>query len=299
MCLFNEAIENWKDWGHVFQSIPAFKEIVFHILNKENLKTAEIENLTPGTNAVFKVGSCVIKIFAPAESGMDQTCDLETELFAIKRANAVGISTPRLIAYGEIWDKYKFSYVITEFVAGIELAEAFKTMSDERKVSIGKRLRTITDKMNTSCEPFNDIDIINDRERQKRWESYPVTFKNERRAYIDSLTFEEMVFVHGDLCGDNILITSDDELFVIDFADSVRAPREYEHALVAVELFEFDKMLLKGYFGDYLADGLTEICLNGLLIHDFGGDIIKIRIAPPGEIHSLAVLRKKIRNRFL
>ena len=56
MSLVTEQINNWDDWGKVFQSIPAFKPLVECIFNKENLPIVEIENLKPGTNAVFKVG---------------------------------------------------------------------------------------------------------------------------------------------------------------------------------------------------------------------------------------------------
>ena len=87
MSLFTEEINNWQAWEDVFQSIPAFSPLVEHILKRERLPIAKIENLTPGTNAVFKAGEYVVKIFAPADSGIDQTLDLQTELFATRRAN--------------------------------------------------------------------------------------------------------------------------------------------------------------------------------------------------------------------
>ena len=62
MSLFTAQINNWDDWGKLFQSISAFTPLVEHIFHKENLPYANIENLKPGTNAVFKVGEYVIKI---------------------------------------------------------------------------------------------------------------------------------------------------------------------------------------------------------------------------------------------
>ena len=129
MALFPGEIKNWEDWGNVFQSITAFKPLVEYILEKENLPVADIENLTPGTNAVFKVGNYVVKIFAPNESGIDQSDDKKTELFAINRANQMGISAPKLISYGYTEDKYHFAYMIMGFINGIEFLEVVKTMT--------------------------------------------------------------------------------------------------------------------------------------------------------------------------
>ena len=121
MNLFKEQINNWDDWGRIFQSIPAFTPLVEHIMQKENLPSAEIENLIPGTNAVFKVGEYVIKIFAPPEFSIDEDygTNVDVELFGIKWANAQGVSAPKLIADGAVDDKYRFRYMIMEYTSCI------------------------------------------------------------------------------------------------------------------------------------------------------------------------------------
>ena len=63
MNLFKERIENWQDWENVFCSVAAFTPLIEQIFRLENLPFAGVENLKPGTNAVFKVGGYVIKIF--------------------------------------------------------------------------------------------------------------------------------------------------------------------------------------------------------------------------------------------
>jgi len=147
--------------------------------------------------------------------------------------------------------------------------------------------------MNTSCEQFNTIDVINDPSRQIRWNKFSDKFKQERHAHIQSQNYSEKVFVHGDLGLDNILLSLQKELFIIDFADAVLAPIIYEHALMPFA-FAFDPALLYGYFGDYNPNELAEMCLNGLLIHDFGGDIVNDCIGNPQEFQCLDDLRKKI-----
>jgi tRNA A-37 threonylcarbamoyl transferase component Bud32 len=296
--LFSDEINNWRDWGRVFQSIPSFSALVEFIFTKENLPFSEIKHLSPGTNAVFRLGNKVVKIFAPVESGVDPMPGFQTELFALKRADGLGISVPTLIAEGVVKDKYHFSYIITEYINGAAFSEAAKTMTDTEKTNLGGKLRALTDRMNTPCDPFNSIDIIKDKERSRRWDKYPQKFKDERGDYIRSHNFGERVFVHGDLCGDNILLSPKGELSVIDFADAVLAPRSYEQSLVAVELFNFDTAFLRGYFGNYSRDELVELCFNGLLIHDFGGDIVDTRIGRPCEIDSLSKFRNMIGQRI-
>ena len=295
MYLFNAQINGQKDWGRMFQSIPAFTPLVEYIFAKEKLRFSPAQNLTPGTNAVFKVGEYVVKIFAPKESGFDQVLDLETELFAARRANALNISAPKVIADGMVEDRYNFAYMITEYIEGAEFTEAVKTMSGAEKTAFGRRLRDIADRMNTPCEPFNGIDVINDISRYRRWDQYPEQFRKERLAYIKSQDFGESVFVHGDLCEDNILLTPRGEIYIIDFADAVLAPAIYEHSLVAF-VFNLDPALLKGYFGSISNAAFVELLFNGLLIHDFGGDIVKDNIGKPSEFNTLHELRDRLKE---
>ena len=295
--LFTAPVACWADWGKVYQSIPAFTPLAEHVLRGEGLPALPLEHLTPGTNAVFRTGAYVLKIFAPTESGMDQTLDLQTELFAMRRAGRLGISAPKLVAEGFVEDKYRFAYMVTEYIEGIEFAQAVKTMTDGQKLAFGQKLRAVTDRMNTPCGPFNGIDAIRDKSRWTRWEAFPGRFRQERAAWLEAHDFGEFVFVHGDLCGDNILLAPQGEIYIIDFADALSAPRSYEHALLAVE-FDFDPVVLRGYFGEEAPETLAERCFDGILIHDFGGDIVKHRIAPPGEIGCLEALRQRVYSKI-
>jgi aminoglycoside phosphotransferase (APT) family kinase protein len=285
----------------VYQSIPAFNPLAREILQREKLPEAELSLLFPGTNAVFRAGAYVLKIYAPAETGIDQTADMRTEIFSMKRANELGVAAPRLVADGFIEDKYTFAYIITEYADGIMFTDAASRMTDGEKLAFGARLREITDKLNTPCEPFNEIDPVNGTGRFKRWEAYSESFKASRQRYIAEMFNVNMnnrrVFVHGDLCGDNILIAPNGDICIIDFADAVLAPVCYEHALLPFE-FKWDSHLMRGYFGDYDTDALTEEILCGILIHDFGGDIVKSCISSSQAFTSVDELRSAIRKRL-
>ena len=262
-----------------------------YIFERENLPCRSITGLTPGTNAVFRVGGYVIKIFAPVESGCDGREDL-TEAAALRRAVSCGVACPQLIAAGEISDKYRFAYMIMEYIEGKSFDDAAKRFTDDDKLLFAKRLREITDSFNKPCEPVNNRDVI--RDRQWRWDKYPENFKRERLEYISARDFGGRVFVHGDLCGDNILVNDAMDIHIIDFADAVMAPLCYEHAHVAIELFALDKTYLRGYFGEYERGVLADLCFNGILIHDFGGDIVEHRLAKPAELKRLGDLRERI-----
>lgn len=292
--LFTADIHDWQSWGSIFQSIDAWNPLIRHIFQRESLPFDKVEHLTPGTNAVFRVGNYVVKIFAPVESGIDSTMDVETEIFAMKYVNSLDIPAPKCVANGCVEDKYQFFYMVMEYINGTEFTNISKSLSPNQKTAFAKRLRVITDKMDSPCKRFNAIDVIADKGRYRRWDKYPYSFREERLEYLKTRDFGEQVFVHGDLCGDNILVSNTGELCIIDFADAVLAPAIYEQALVASELFKFDKDYLRGYFGDYDTDTLTDLCFSGLLIHDFGGDIMAQHVARPDEITSLRDMQEKL-----
>jgi aminoglycoside phosphotransferase (APT) family kinase protein len=250
---------------------------------------------------VFKAGGYVLKIYAPAETGIDQTEDMRTEIFSMKRANALGVAAPKIVADGFIEDKYTFAYIITEYADGVMLADAVKQMTAEEKLAFGAKLRAVTDILNTPCQPFNDIEPVNGAGRFKRWEAYPESFKASRQRYIAE-TFGDKcnlrrVFVHGDLCGDNILISPNGDIRIIDFADAVLAPVCYEHALLPFE-FNWDARLMRGYFGGFDIEELTEEILCGILIHDFGGDIVKSAFPSSRTFTTVNELRNAILKRI-
>ena len=297
MNFFTHPITGWKDWSRLYQSIPAFTPLAEHILRRECLPVVPLGPLTPGTNAVFRAGDVVLKIFAPPESGFNEPGELQTEIFATRRAGQLGLNAPKLIAEGVVEDKYSFAYMVMEFIPGIEFCEAVKTMTDDEKLAFAQKLRAVTDRMNTPCAPFNTIDALHDKTRWERWDKFPARFREERAAWIDSHDFGVFVFCHGDLNGDNIIISPQGKLYIIDFADALLAPLSYEHALLAAA-FDYDPALMRGYFGDEPVDLLAERCFEGTLIHDFGGDIAAGLVARPEEISCLEELRLLLHHRI-
>lgn len=294
--LFQNNIYNWPSWAKVFQSKFAFHNLIKEIFYKEDLPFNQLENLISGTNAVFKVGNYIIKIFAPLESGKDFKNDFLQEITSLKSAISLNINTPKIISYGTINDRYLFRYIILEYISGIELSKIWSRLDSRERYEIGRLLKILVDKFNCESDIL-DHKICLDKLNFKTFNNFPKSFKLDREDYINSYPYKDQTYVHGDLNKDNILI-SNNKLYLLDFADSLYAPKVYEESLIIAELFEFDRSSILGYFNNFDIDKLTEICISGLLIHEFGGYVIKDRIANPKDIESISSLENLIRNKL-
>jgi Ser/Thr protein kinase RdoA (MazF antagonist) len=151
--------------------------------------------------------------------------------------------------------------------------------------------------------------VILDPERSKRWDPFPEDFREDRLRVIAGLCKtvwkpESYIFVHGDLNEDNILIDGD-RISLLDFGDACLAPAEYEYALAATELFRLDRAFLRGFFPEYYEstaarplDELADLITRGILIHDFGGSVLRQRFGLCESLHSIEMLRDFIRGRL-
>ena len=292
--LFEHSISNWDEWSNVYQNIEAWQPLIKDIYELEGLPLVQIEHLVPGTNAVFKLGNTVVKIFAPKESGMDAQEDYNTELFGLRRANKLGVLAPELIANGCVYDKYDFLYLIMEHIDGNNLSDIEEYLTDCDKEKIGRKLREITDKLNTPCREFNNIDVVLRAIENKRWDIFPERFKKERADYLRQLRIRDKVYVHGDLHCDNVFLDADKNVYIIDFADALLAPAEYEIAALC-GMFDYQDSYMHGYFGvNYCKNQIAEEYFKGVLLHDFGADIIKSSLGNIDEITDLDDLKNRI-----
>lgn len=302
--LFTENINGWDSWSRVYDSTTAFSQLARAIFLKENLNVKEnIQNLTPGSNAVFRADKLVIKIFAPAESGYDTEADYQTELAAMKFAMNAGISVPQVIAFGEISDKYLFHYIIMEYVSADVSVEDLLGFPPEKKNEFVKQLKKITTELH---KPFNNfpkqIDLKNNDMRVSRLKGLNPNLINDLNTYVGNLDFSEAVVVHGDITRDNLLLSSDGSLTLIDFADSLIAPKYYELPAIIFELFLCDKELTKEFVGEIDEEGFLNDLIKGTAIHLFCGFILKAYFKrfgmPIDEVKSIVELKSVLRNQL-
>ncbi len=295
--MFEETIMDWDSWAKVYQSIPTFTKLIESIWQKHGWAISSIENCQAGTNAVFKVGDKIIKIFAPIESTCDTQHDYDIEVEGILYAQNY-VHTPELLAQGMIQDKYLFRYIVLKYIEGSPLSLKMFDYDRNAKLEIGKQLRRMTDAIGLP-NVLKEINYLENAKQNTRWKSLPSSFQKERLEYLNQLELKSTIYVHGDLNGDNLIINSKQILYMIDFADALMAPIEYEWAVIICELFQFDRDYLKGYFGELSIDEYIRICIEGLLIHDFGANIIEDRISKLGEIKNINILKQKIREKLI
>jgi len=299
MSLFTEQINNWDDWGKIFQSIPAFTPLIEHIMTKEKLLFSKIENLKPGANAVFKVGGYVVKIFMPLGVGREFGTNVDTELFGMRLANLQGVPSPKLIADGVVEDKYTFRYMIMEYIHGKTLGDIETDLSYEDKINIGKQIRAITDKMNVPCENFTDIDVMEHALNDIEWENerFPASFQAERLKILADFRIDEKdkVYCHGDFHCENVLVDDNLNVYLIDFADAMYAPTGYEEMYVVSALFCFEKPYMVGYYdGDYAVEDIVDLCMTWYPVHVWGHATASEHLKPVDEVVSFAVLRERL-----
>jgi fructosamine-3-kinase len=293
--LFSYEIKDWNSWSQVFCSIYEFTPVIMKIFESECLPYTTLENCRPGTNSVFKIGNCIIKIFVPSESGEDSLPDYNAELFAIERSNRLGVSVPKLLAKGEIHDRYLFRYLIMEYIDGGLLCDVKNMLNDEQKHDVGRQLRHIVNTWGTKCESFNGIDAISKGLQNKRWRDAPTELKRARRETLEDLRHEPNVFVHGDLTGDNLILNKANNLVVLDFADSQSAPSIFENMPIICDAFDFDRDFLQGYFGNVPDEELALICTSAILCHEFGYWTIRNLF---GDVSNADDLRQRVFNRL-
>lgn len=188
--------------------------------------------------------------------------------------------------------------MIMKFMNATSLCDIEEDLSFDEKVMIGKKLRQITDRLNTPCDDFNPVDVIQNAINNIGWSDFPDSFNKERLSYLKSMKIREneKVFCHGDLNSDNIFVDDHLDLYLIDFADAVYFPVEYEQALIACELFRFEKSYMTGYFGDYSVDDIVDLCVAWLPVHDSGEYILRKNIGPASDITSFKVMRERLCN---
>lgn len=295
---FQNIIRDWETWNHVSGKISVFQDIVQEIFQKQGLPLEKIKKMPPSTHAVFRVGNYVIKIYAPREAQMEPEEELRIERFAMQRARQTGVPVPEIVSYGCHHDRYDFFYLISCYIEGKPFPEAAAGMNKLEKIKTADRLRKMLSEMNTPCEPFRQINILTDPDRQVRWQSFEAVFQNDRKKFLEHHCFGEPVFVHGDLNGGNVRIDREGSVWLLDFAEAVPAPVVYEQMYVAVELFQMDAAFLEGYFQGLSLKKVAQLITEGLLIHDFGGDLVCRYFGGSRGLHSIGELEVRVRKKL-
>jgi aminoglycoside phosphotransferase (APT) family kinase protein len=299
--VFRREIDGWPSWGAVYQALPDFTPLIFRIFDREKLPAPRcLGHLTPGTNAVFRADNLVVKIYAPAESGMDTHPDFLNELFGMKRAAELGLSVPALLAASEIQDTYLFCYLIMEFVDAPEAKSVLQASSTTEKAAFVRRLKAALSLLNTPAElPMPPADLRLRTLQSPRWNRFSGDIRRQLEHELHPLRPGDSVFVHKDLTGDNVLLRPDGSLCFLDFADAVLGPKTLEYPPILFDLFDFDPVLIRAFAADTPPEEFADDVYQSVLLHDFGADsaalICRHLLAvEPAELDDLRKLRSAV-----
>lgn len=295
--LFRETIGNWEDWSNVYCSIPAFSQLIFSIYQEQGLPCRDITNLTPGTNAVFRVGDTVIKIFAPKESGQDGALDWQRELAVCRHATKMGIPCTQFIASGNCADAYDFYYIISSYVSGLSAKDAVAQFNREAQNHFSLKILALTQQLHHPCPGLiPSTDFLKQLEKNPRLRWLSPSLQKDIFHHAAKVDFSNPVLVHGDLTEDNVLVLADGSPVLIDFGDSCLAPSCYELPPLVFHLLDCRREMLFPFMQGQSPDTFADKLIQGLSIHDFAANIIlefmkKIN-QPADSLHSLMQLKQ-------
>ena len=274
---FKREIQGWTGWAKVFQDLSAFRPLMDRILDRERIRRPEeYDHLTPGTNAVFRAGDKVMKIFAPMESGLDTRVDEETERHLLETW-AGRIPIPRLLGWGSIRDRYTFRYLIQEYIEGEEAGEAIRSWSQPQKAAFVEALHRVLAKIHQPDGALPAMDYVKRAIESPRIRRLPqllqTDFRQRQTRIAESYRAMPTVLVHGDLTGENVLVCEDGSLCILDWADACLAAETYEWPPIVFELFRCDAELTRCFCREDPKE-FTHKLVDALVLHDFGADIL-------------------------
>ncbi|MCL2547559.1 MAG: aminoglycoside phosphotransferase family protein [Symbiobacteriaceae bacterium] len=261
--------------------------------------------LSPGTNAVFRSGDTVIKIFAPVEAAMSDRDDYSVELMALEEAAKRGVPVPAVLRSGTFRDRYPFNYIIMPFIHGQELGGILQQQDVEEQDAILDQIRSMLVRLH-EIPPFPGDTFAKVFQRalhNDRWLLFNPQVRSEVSTtllrYFNQIDLQTLVFVHGDLTGENLLLVSENRIRLIDFADACIAPPGYDDVALVLGAFDLDSRLVWRYyrFGDPVL--FVDSLFPHILLHDFGGGYLrdlaaKLLNLDPGEVSSLAQIREAL-----
>lgn len=274
--LFERRICGWQDWADVFQDASAFLPLARAIYAREGLPPpGALSHLTPGTNAVFRAGETVIKIYAPEASGFSSARDFAVERAMLEHAASVEIPVSTLLASGTIEDSSIFHYLILAYVDGREAGSVLPLYRAARRERFAMELWALLAKLHQPVrKPLPPLDIRARAMNNLRLDKLPAGLA---RSFIERAEAAELsgaVPVHGDITGENVLIRPDGSLVLIDFADACMAPPLYELPPILFALMRGDRALVRPFIGARPFLPFVESAVTALSLHDFGPDLL-------------------------
>ena len=297
--LFNTTLINKKNWLEAIKNTVEVNNLITYIFEKEKIRVSSLYPLTPSTNAVYRVGCYVIKVFAPEIIGYPAEEEFKREIYMLMNLELSGIKAPRLYSKGIIEDKYVFYYLITEFITDSITASKFLINSKPHVTyDFLINLQLVIDKIHqikadnnltqllsrkTACYLKGELEF----ERVKLVNNFLITKSPSKN-----------VFVHTDLSGDNILINKNHEIIIIDFEDWMYSNEAIELPAIVFELLN-NTVYVKELINVFNYCDIIEELFMGLLMHPSCQQYLRQICRDFNKLKSLTYVKEMLYQRYL
>ncbi len=291
------AIETWKQWGAMFTSVPHWTPAVQEICRRTGISARHIEAGYPGTNAVFVLDQTyVVKIYAPF---CHADFELERALYPIVSEHT-RIPSPRLLAQGVLVDAIRWPYIVMDYKPGQPIREVRPRLGADDLLDLASTLGAMVRQLHQiplrrlarvrhardEWAVWRQLRMKRCIDELRREDGLPAQLLDEIDAFLRSQTWEQdarMVLVNGDLTEDHILMEKHAGRWrisgLLDFADALIAPREYEWIALWFGALESHAGELQAFMRGYdpnlsLDDAFFHRALAFTFLHQFGAGII-------------------------
>ncbi len=299
-------IATWDAWGAVFTDVQVWAAAVRAIARRAELPVHTIEPGYPGTNAVFVVNRrsaaptappFVVKIYAPF---CHEDYTIERELHPLL-TQYPALPVPALLHHGVLAEAARWPYLVLTFLPGKPIREVRTQIPRPNRVEIardlGQRIGVLHAIPTASLKALDAS--------PEAWRALAPTYLAQTLAHlrretalpphlVDALAGFAApvldrpgptagVLVSGDLTEDHLLLRQDGPRWtlsgLIDFADAVVAPRDYEWPALWFGALDRDPAGLQAFMAAYdphqtLDQGFYHRAMAFTVLHEFGGLMI-------------------------
>ncbi|EQM53824.1 hypothetical protein N692_13950 [Lactiplantibacillus plantarum EGD-AQ4] len=283
---FQQQINAWSDWQGLQMNALAFEPVLQKIYASENEPYKTPEPVADQFAARFTIGPTEIAIFPPSDVMAETRAYYQAERFGLTRMARLNLGAPRLLHAGFVFDKYQFYYVIYRPLQGITLTEFCATAKPLAKSTLGRQIGTMLTQLNTEVAAFGpENSAVGD------WQVFGNDFAAERKAWLAQYQVTPNQFVHGNLTGDNLIVTSG-ELGLQRFSTAHQAAKQTELVPLILDAFNGDAELLAGFKATYQTGDLATDLMLGLLLRSDGPQ--RIQALLPEQTVTLAAIQQKL-----
>ncbi|MFC6294497.1 phosphotransferase [Lactiplantibacillus daoliensis] len=262
MDYFKQQIDQWADWQAAAATPAAFEALIQQIYRSENEPFKTPELVETAFTATFSVGATQIAIFPPTSVAAQTRDRYQTEKFSLARLARLQLTGPTLLHAGFIFDRYQFYYVIYRPLVGISLTEFINTAEPLAKSTLGRQIGTALRQLNGEVADFNRVKV-SELANQAAWSDLGPTFAAERESYLATHPVAKSCFVHGQLNGENIIVTTGKVGFR-QFQTAMVGPAETELVPLVLQAFDGDSDCLAGLQETLKLPDLVSSLLIGL-----------------------------------